>query len=205
MALYGSAGVTASASLHLSQRASCSSSLRLSMLPTCLWLRSLPGVCLAPLCGSEVSLFVGTLCRGDEPPVWALPATYLCYRVFAKMGYPWDGNSLGAWGDANVTLPLGYVLENRPALALNIHRWKSMSQPNGWRHPRRHCQDQADPAFQQSTLTRLASVLQGQICCCCLWNLTLYIYIYILPGTTKAWGSKSIVQLFAFLFKHLSP
>ena len=48
MALYGSAGITASASPHLSQRAFCSSLLRWSMLPACLWLCSLPDMSLAP-------------------------------------------------------------------------------------------------------------------------------------------------------------
>lgn len=77
----------------------------------------------------------------------------------------WDRNILVAWNEADVALPFGYILENIMYAHVKA-KAAAYRLETPW-----HCQGQADHSF----LTRLAALLRGQICCCCLGNLTLYM------------------------------
>lgn len=82
---------------------------------------------LAPLWDSEVFLFAGSLCRGDEPPIWALPASCPHHGIFEKM----SGTELPWWHEM---MQMSHSLLNTYWRTLSMHMQRSRQQPTGWRH-----------------------------------------------------------------------
>lgn len=137
------------------------------------------------------------LCRQPLQGWWAshMSTTCILPTPWNLWKNEWDRTTLVAWNDADVTFPFEYILENfkYPHAKVKAAAYR-LETP--W-----HCQGQADHLFQQSILTRLAAPLQGQICCCCLGNLVLYM----LPSMNEAICSKNVEQLSVSLFNHFKP